>query len=278
MRLRLTIAYDGTPFRGWQSQPGGRTIQDILEAAAASILAQPVSIQGSGRTDAGVHANGQVAHFDVPDSCRMDPSAWLRALNVHLPPEIRIMAAAATSPDFHSRFLATGKTYRYHLWNAPVLPPLMHNRAWHVPHSIDLSLLESATRLLTGTHDFAAFAAFRGDPRSDADTIRTIHSASLSVSGPDLSLTWSGNGFLYRMVRLLTGAAIRVATGRESLAWLESLLLNPGARKNHHLAPAAGLSLVSVSYDPPATAPLNPSGPVATHSLPSPAKSQQQAS
>jgi tRNA pseudouridine38-40 synthase len=158
------------------------------------------------------------------------------------------MAAAATSPAFHSRFDAIGKTYRYHLWNAPVLPPLMHNRAWHVPHTLDLSLLESATHLLTGTHDFAAFAAFRGNPRSDADTIRTIHSAALSTSGPDLSLTWSGNGFLYRMVRLLTGAAIRVATGRAPLAWLESLLLNPAALKNHHLAPAAGLSLISVAY------------------------------
>jgi tRNA pseudouridine38-40 synthase len=248
MRLRLTIAYDGTPFRGWQSQPGGRTIQDILEAAATTILAQPVSIQGSGRTDAGVHANGQVAHFDVPDSCRMDPSAWLRALNVHLPPEIRIMAATATSPAFHSRFDAIGKTYRYHLWNAPVLPPLMHNRAWHVPHALDLSLLESATRLLTGTHDFAAFAAFRGDPRSDADTIRTIHSASLSTSGPDLSLTWSGNGFLYRMVRMLVGGMIRVAQGKDTRECFARRLAAGKAWPNPAMAPAEGLYLVRALY------------------------------
>ena len=250
MRLRLTIAYDGTPFRGWQSQPGGNTVQDLLETAFARILTdnQPVRVHGSGRTDAGVHALGQSAHCDVPDTCRMDPPAWRRALNVHLPPAIRVMEVACAAPEFHARFDAVGKTYRYHLWNAEVIPPHLHGRAWHLSGRLDAGRLAEAVSIFRGRHDFAGFAAFRGDARQDSDTIRTIHDVQLASDGPDIRLTWHGDGFLYRMVRLLTGSAARVATGRADLAWLRRLLDRTDPGKSHHLAPAAGLWLVSVDY------------------------------
>ena len=250
MRLRLTIAYDGTPFRGWQSQPGGNTVQDHLEAAIARILtdAPPVRVHGSGRTDTGVHALGQTAHCDIPDTCRMDTAAWRRALNVHLPPAIRVMDVAVAPPDFHARFDAVGKTYRYHLWNDEVLPPHLHRRAWHVPGRLDIGCLAETVSRFLGRHDFAGFAAFRGDARQDADTVRTLHDVLLTADGPDIRLTWHGDGFLYRMVRLLTGSAVRVASGRDQLAWLLRLLDRSDRGKSHHLAPADGLWLVSVDY------------------------------
>jgi tRNA pseudouridine38-40 synthase len=248
MRWKLTIAYDGAPFRGWQSQSGGNTVQDLLEAAVGRILGAAVTVHGSGRTDAGVHALGQVAHFDVPDGWRMDAAAWLRALQVHLPPQIRVMRAEAAEPRFHARFDAVGKTYRYRLWHGAVLPPHEWQRAWHVPHVLDEVRLREVLSLCAGRHDFAAFAAFRGDVRSDADTVRTIHRAGLERKGEEWVLTWSGDGFLYRMVRLLTGAAVRVAQGRAGVAWFRGLLDEPAGRKNHHQAPADGLYLVSVDY------------------------------
>jgi tRNA pseudouridine38-40 synthase len=248
MRWKLTIAYDGTPFRGWQSQPGGNTVQDLLESAVARVLGSAVTVQGSGRTDAGVHAVGQVAHFDAPPGWRMDSAAWVRALNVHLPPQIRVMRAEAVAAGFHARYDAVGKTYRYRLWNGDVLPPHEWQRAWHVPHRLDEGKLREVLSLCVGCHDFAAFAAFRGDAESDADTVRTIHRAEAGRQGPEVVLTWSGDGFLYRMVRLLTGAAVRVAQGRADPSWFRGLLAEPGGRKNHHQAPAGGLYLISVDY------------------------------
>ena len=251
MRLRLTIAYDGRPFAGWQSQRGGNTVQDHLESALAKILKleNPPVVHGSGRTDTGVHALGQVAHFDAPDDCRMDNGAWLRALNVHLPPAIRVMDVNSTAPGFHARFDATGKTYRYRIWNAEVLPPLEAGLAWHVPHAIDFPLLAGACRLCEGTHDFTAFAANRGDGKdADRDTVRHLWTVRIEHDTPCLTLTFHGSGFLYKMVRLLTGSLLRVALGRSPLAWMQELLTAPDQEKSNHLAPADGLYLVSVDY------------------------------
>lgn len=254
MRLRLTIAYDGRPFAGWQSQCGGNTVQDHLEAAIARILhaPAPVPVHGSGRTDAGVHALGQTAHCDVPDTCRMDAAAWVRALNVHLPPAIRVMQVSPVSPDWHARFDATGKTYTYRLWHAPILPPLEAGLAWHVPHALDFPLLTEACRLCEGRHDFSAFAANRGDGKDDTrDNVRDLWSIVHAREDALLTLTFHGSGFLYRMVRLLTGSIIRVAMHRAPLSWLESLLAAPPGQKSHHMAPADGLYLVGADYPAP---------------------------
>jgi len=251
MRLRLSSAYDGRPFAGWQSQPGGNTVQDHLEAAVAKILKvdQRVAVHGSGRTDTGVHALAQVAHCEVPDDCRMEGGAWQRALNVHLPPAVRVMAVARAADDFHARFQATGKTYRYRLWHDEVLPPLEAGLAWQVPQHVDCALLEAACRLCEGRHDFASFAANRGDGKNEGrDTVRQLWSVSVERAEPLITLSFHGSGFLYKMVRLLTGSIVRVAQKRAPLSWLQHLLTAPAGEKSQYTAPADGLYLVGVDY------------------------------
>jgi tRNA pseudouridine38-40 synthase len=221
-RLKLLIAYDGRAFRGWQSQASNDSVQDHLERAAARVCGvERVVVHGSGRTDTGVHALGQTAHIEVPRG-RHAPRVWLAALNANLPPEVRI------------------------LWNDPVFHPLEIGRAWHVPTALDPSLLQAATKALTGTHDFAGFAANRG--YVERDTVRTIHEIRISRRGPVVTLRFTGNGFLYRMVRLLTGSIVRVAQGKAPVAWLEGLLAQKEPTKSSFAAPADGLYLVRVIY------------------------------
>ncbi|MEM8955843.1 MAG: tRNA pseudouridine(38-40) synthase TruA [Verrucomicrobiota bacterium] len=257
MRLKLIIAYDGRPFQGWQSQPSKNTVQDHLEAAATELVGgcPKIHIHGSGRTDTGVHALGQVAHFDPPENSRLTPPDWIRALNAKLPPEIRIIDCSTTEPDFHARFSAVGKTYCYEIITGRVLPPHQNGLAWHVPVELDLDRLRAALTLFQGTHNFTNFAAFRGTEteaqKADPDaTTRTIHAATLKQPAPDkLTLIFNGTGFLYKMVRLLTGAALRVAAGRDELQTLHQLLHEPAQHeKSNHCAPPDGLYLVEVTY------------------------------
>ncbi|NIP92972.1 MAG: tRNA pseudouridine synthase A [Akkermansiaceae bacterium] len=163
MRLKLTIAYDGRPFGGWQIQPHADTIQERIETALREVAGEPLRIHGSGRTDAGVHATGQVAHFDAPDQLTMNPVNWLAALNTKLPATIRIMDCEEAAPDFHARFSTTGKCYQYELSTAPILPPRQAGLAWHLPRQLDPATLEEALAFFRGTHDFRAFAANRGN-------------------------------------------------------------------------------------------------------------------
>ena len=247
-RLRLTVAYDGRPFAGWQSQARGNTIQDHLETAFSKLCGGPrIPVHGSGRTDAGVHAVGQVAHADVPDRTRHAPERWRGALNSYLPAEIRVMAVRFASADFHSRFDARGKVYRYRIWNAPVLAPLQNGRAWHFPEALDLGTLQRASELLLGRHDFAGFAASRGKP--DENTVRTIRRIAIRRRSSLITMDYEGDGFLYKMVRLLTGTLIRCAQGRVSSEWISELLAVNG-KKTSFAAPAEGLYLMRVIYKP----------------------------
>jgi tRNA pseudouridine38-40 synthase len=168
------------------------------------------------------------------------------ALNAHLPPAVRIARAQTMPTGFHARFSAIGKTYEYRIWNDRIMCPLETNRAWHHPKPIDPATLRTATTLLIGTHDFAAFAANRG--HVETDTVRTIHTIRIVKKGPLISLHFSGNGFLYRMVRLLSGALARTASLTEPLAWLEGFLRNPSNAKCQYCAPAEGLYLRNVRY------------------------------
>lgn len=251
-RLKLTIAYDGRPFRGWQSQAGKDSVQDALEAAFAKLNGgKRISVHGSGRTDAGVHALAQCAHADVPEGRLSSPAQWVFALNAHLPPEVRVSACRRVRADFHARFSAKGKRYIYRIWNGPVLPPLEIGRVWQVPLPLDLSRLRAAAAVVTGTHDFAGFAANRGVPCPD--TVRTVRRIDVKGRpGGLLTLTFEGNGFLYKMVRLLTGSLVRVAQGREEPEWLARFLApeTPGQprRKSSYAAPAEGLYLARVFY------------------------------
>lgn len=247
-RIRLDLAYDGRPFAGWQSQASGNTIQDRIQFALARICDQPVAIFGAGRTDAGVHALGQVAHFDSPSSVsHLDPIAWRRALNANLPPEIRVVRVRKTPDSFHARFSVKEKIYRYDLVSGDVLPPHAVGRAWHVPLlEASAGEIQAILDYFVGTHDFANFAANRGKPPTH--TIRTIQSIRVTASGSRLSITFRGKGFLYKMVRMLTGAAVRVAIGKLPPTWIPHLLANPGIEKCHHVAPADGLYLVRILY------------------------------
>ena len=227
MRLKLTIAYDGRPYHGWQSQACGNTVQDFILRALEEVAKQPVKLHGSGRTDTGVHALGQIAHFDPPPELQMNPFNWVPALNTKLPATLRIMACEEVAADFHSRFSAVGKIYHYDLCTDPVLPPLKAGLAWHLPRLLDAAVLEQALGLFRGRHDFHAFAAYRGNEQADMDWCRTIHRAELETLADGYRITFVGDGFLYKMVRLLTGAAVHAAQGRIRIDELAALLDQP---------------------------------------------------
>ena len=251
-RLLYTCAYDGQPYCGWQSQRGGASVQDTIEEAVARILRSPLRISASGRTDAGVHAHAQCFHADVPQECRMSVANWIAALNAHLPASIRITAAQAVSEGFHARFDATGKEYEYLICRAPVLSPFLHGRVWHLPHEFDACLLADALRVYEGEHDFRRFAANRGTEPAEPPAdfyLRHIYSATLAEEGELLRIRVRGNGFMYRMVRLLVGTAHQVARGRLELEALRGMLQNPLGPKTRYCAPADGLYLRRVFYE-----------------------------
>ena len=250
-KLKLTLAYDGRPFSGWQSQPNGDTVQDALHTAISEIAKQPVLIHGSGRTDAGVHAEGQVAHFEPPPEIDMNPYNWVPALNTKLPPSIRILDCAEVPDDFHARFSAIEKTYLYDLCLAPILHPHMHGRAWHLPRQLDPVSLEQALGHYLGEHCFRAFAANRGNETEDTEYTRTITRSDYQIHGDGYRITFTGNGFMYKMVRLLTGAAVQAAQGRLRLDDHLALLDQPDNLphgKSPYCAPPDGLSLLEVRY------------------------------
>lgn len=249
-RLRLTVAYEGAPFAGWQIQAGPKpTVQGCLEAAFTDLCGHRLDVQGSGRTDAGVHALGQVAHVDVPVlvGSLAQAARWAQALNARLPDGVRVTRTSWAPAGFHARFSASGKTYRYRIWNAPWMHPLELGRAWHVPYALDRDRLAEAAQVLLGRHDFAHFAANRGAGLEPRSTVRTLRRIGLGGRAPLLTLEFEGDGFLYRMVRLLTGALVRVASGRDDLSWLRRTL-SKELRKNHHQAVAEGLYLVRVEH------------------------------
>ena len=245
LRLRLLIAYDGRPFRGWQSQATGDAVQDHLERAFAEIVGRRVVVHGSGRTDAGVHAVGQVAHVDVP-SDQLPFRQWIGALNARLRDELRVLKISRAPATFHARFGTRGKVYTYRIWNHSVLHPLEIGRVWHMPSAIDRNLLRETAKLFVGTHDFASFAANRR--QIERSTVRTIRRVTVSTRGPLITLRFEGDGFLYRMVRLLTGTLIRCAQGRAKPSFVSELLDSKGRIKTSFAAPAEGLCLTRVLY------------------------------
>ncbi len=253
MRLKLTIAYDGRPYSGWQSQVAGNTVQDLINAALEAVAKQPLAIHGSGRTDTGVHALAQVGHFDAPADTTMNPFNWVPALNTKLPATIRIMACEEVAPDFHSRFSAIGKIYQYDLCTDPVLPPLKAGLAWHVPRLLDADALREALALYLGRHDFHGFAAYRGNEGPEVDWFRTIHRADLTTLEDGYRITFAGDGFLYKMVRLLVGGALHAAQGKIRLDDFAGYLDQPPGLprgKSPLCAPADGLYLKEVLYSP----------------------------
>jgi tRNA pseudouridine38-40 synthase len=241
---RLTIAYRGTDFSGWQRQEVKRTVQGCLEQALETLWGHPISLQGSGRTDTGVHALGQVASFNAR---RLHTGPVLqRALNANLPRDVRVVKCRLLSPSFHARFEATGKTYRYLIWNHLVQDPFTWDTHWHVPRPLDLPAMRRAARALVGKHDFATFTSNPGYERET--TVRLMRRVSLARHGAVLSFHFTADGFLYRMVRNLVGALTKVGLGKISVDEFIAILRACSRSRAPATAPACGLYLMHVGY------------------------------
>jgi tRNA pseudouridine38-40 synthase len=251
-RLKLTIAYCGTPWRGWQSQAAAGAVQDEVESAIKRLVKAPLRIQGASRTDAGVHALGQVAHMDVPATITLPLLAWRDGLNALLPETIRVLSVEVAPPGFDACGSTRGKIYRYRIWRARELDVFEADRVWHVHGPLDMELMRTAAARVVGTHNFVRLSANRGDEPEEARRLdvpgstRTIHRVELREVGEVLEIEVEGDAFLYRMVRMIVGSLIQVGRGRDSLEWFTQLLETPHGLQSHQTAPAGGLCLVRV--------------------------------
>lgn len=243
--LRLSIAYDGTAYVGWQRQPNGLSIQQLIEDALAPFVAPEAApvVTGASRTDAGVHAVAQVASVRVPFSHPVD--AIQRALNIRLPQDVRILEVAEAASGFHARIDARRKRYRYRLALGPVVLPMKRWFVWHVVERLDVHAMREAARALVGAHDFASFQATGS---SVIDTRRRIHRIDLVETADELQLEVEGDGFLRHMVRIVTGSLVEIGVGTRPAAWLGEALAARDRRAAGRTAPPSGLVLERVFY------------------------------
>ena len=244
--MKLTVAYDGTRFCGWQRQDNGPTIQAALEDAFQPLLGVTPTVHGAGRTDAGVHALGQIASVEA--GTPHPAAAILRALNIRLDPDIRVLAVEEMPRGFHARFDAIGKTYRYRLATAAVVSPFAHRYVWHVPQPLDAAAMQLAARALLGRHDFSAFQSTGSEA---VDPIRTLNRLDVRRQDDELVVEVHGDGFLRHMVRAIVGTLVDVGAGRRDPASLPALLASRDRGQAGDTAPAQGLTLVSVDYPEP---------------------------
>ena len=243
--LRLTLSYDGADLAGWQVQPGRTTVQGALASAIGRLTGENVLPQGSGRTDAGVHALAQVASFATAST--IPTENWMKALNDILPPSIRVLEVAEAAPEFHARKSARAKTYRYRILRAAICPPFLARYVWHYPYPLEESAMVAAARVVVGEHDFTSFAAV--DPeRVAVSNVRTILASSWTREGDELIYTVRGSGFLHHMVRNLVGTFLLVGKGTVSLEDLRRILDARERTAAGATAPASGLYLVEVEY------------------------------
>ena len=245
-RIRITLAYDGTEFHGWQVQPGLPTIQGVLEEIIGAMEGKPVHVAGSGRTDAGVHALAQVAAFTIANPIPV-PNLQ-RAANRLLPPAIRILDAVETEAGFHPRFDAVAKSYRYTLLRAPVCSPFQWRYAHHYPYPLDEGAMIEAARIFEGEHDFTAFAASDDRDEEGKSRVRRIFRSELARAGDSLIYTVRGSGFLKHMVRNIVGTLIETGRGNRDARAMMACFSGDSAGKAGPTAPAKGLALLSVEY------------------------------
>jgi tRNA pseudouridine38-40 synthase len=247
LKFKLVIAYDGKAYQGWQVQKIGTGVQEKLEAAFAKIFPGVKRVHSSSRTDTGVHALGMVAHVDMPRTELKMPVARLAlALNAFLPDDIRVLSAVRAPAGFHARFDATGKQYRYFVWNHPAMNPLLQNRAWHFPVKLDLPKMRAAAKLFLGKHDFRCFAGTRSYEMES--NVRTLTRCDLKKSGPQITFIIEGDGFLYKMCRGIVGTLVQVGQGKIPLAKVADILASRDRRVAGMTAPAHGLVLWKVFY------------------------------
>lgn len=241
--LRLLVEYDGTDFAGWQRQKGQPTVQACLEKAFLAMTGQEVFVRGAGRTDAGVHAEGQVASVRV--ASRIPALGFLRGLNTHLPAQIAVLEVADMPEGFDARHDARGKIYRYQVWNHPVRSPRHARTSWHVYDPLDTHAMRSAAALLLGEHDFRAFRSSDCDRTS---TVRILRRLDVRRDGALVSFEVEGTAFLRNMVRILAGTLVAVGKGKLSLEEVKALLENGDRTRAGVTAPACGLTLAQVIY------------------------------
>ena len=249
IKLKLTIAYDGTAYQGWQVQKTGTGVQQKVEEALAKIFPSVKRILSSSRTDTGVHALGMVAEVEIPRAeFKMTLHKLPLAVNSYLPEDIRIVSAQRVPAKFHARFQATGKQYRYAVWNHTAMNPLLRTQAWHVPVELNVEAMRQAAKHLIGKHDFRSFAA--NHSYEIEDTVRALTRCDIKRSGPLLTFIIEGDGFLYKMCRGIVGTLVQLGRGKFSEQELKRMLAAKDRRVAGMSAPAHGLVLWKVFYSP----------------------------
>jgi len=247
VKFKLLIAYDGSAYEGWQVQKTGTGVQEKVEDALAKLFPAKPRLHSSSRTDTGVHALGMVAHFEVPaDQCKMTTRKLALALNHWLPEDVRVLSATRAPENFHARFDAKGKQYRYFVWNHTAMNPLIRGTAWHVPRALDLKAMRTAAALFVGKHDFKSFAANRNYEMES--TVRTLTRCDFKKNGPLLTFIIEGDGFLYKMCRGIVGTIVQVGLGKFPADEIKPMLAQKDRRVAGMTAPAQGLVLWKVFY------------------------------
>jgi len=241
--LKIVVEYDGTDFAGWQRQDGQSTVQGCLEQALRKMTGQAIIVRGAGRTDAGVHAEGQVASVEV--SSRIPALGFLRGINTNVPPAIAVLEVTDMPAGFNARHDARGKIYRYQVWNHPVRSPRVARRSWHVYDPLDTHALREAAARLVGEHDFRSFRSADCDRKN---TVRIMRRFEVRREGTMISLEVEGTAFLRNMVRILAGTLVAVGKGRMTPDQVASLLTNFDRTQAGVTAPACGLTLARVIY------------------------------
>ena len=244
-RIHLIVEYDGTAYAGWQRQANAMTVQEKLERAILKLTGEELCVSGASRTDAGVHALGQSAHFDTESRIPADKFSF--ALNTLLPPDIRVTRSEEVPLEFHARFSTRGKRYRYLFHAAPHAGALTRNTHAHVIYPLDVEKMQAEAQDLVGTHDFAAFAASGSVVK---DTVRTIYRAEVTREGSEIRLVVEGSGFLYNMVRIIAGTLIGVGSGKLEPGAFKRAIASGDRLDLGITAPAHGLTLMEVFYDP----------------------------
>lgn len=245
MRIALSVEYDGSAYCGWQVQAHSPSVQAVLEKALSSVADEPIRVIAAGRTDTGVHALGQVVHFDT--SRERPQRAWLRGVNTRLPGDVRILGGHPVADDFHARFSAIARHYRYLILNRPQAPAVGHERVAWEPRPLDVPAMQIAAGQLLGEHDFSAFRAASCQSRSPW---RTLHRLDIARHGPWLVIDVVANAFLHHMVRNLVGTLLDIGTGKRPPAWAGELLAGRDRTLAGRTAPPAGLYLAAVHYPP----------------------------
>lgn len=242
---KITIQYDGTRYKGWQGQNStDQTIQGKIEKVLEALTGHPMEITGSGRTDAGVHARGQVANFHIEE--HFTKEEILSYLNRYLPEDIAVTSIEKVDDRFHSRYHAVAKTYRYHIHTGEIPDVFGRKFEYHYEKALDVEQMKKAAAYLTGTHDFTSFC---GNKKMKKSAVRTIYSINFAVDGAELLIDYRGNGFLQNMVRILTGTLIEVGDGRRTPEEMAAILESKNRENAGYTAPACGLTLMDVEYE-----------------------------